>query len=117
MYPSRQASYFLNGAAGIPNDSSRKYAAGPTLSVRQLRQNPGFAGTAIVVLALGVAASAAIFAFVDAALLQPLPYHNASRLVVAYEITSSCLSSGPIDSVNASAITRRGRLCLARPPG
>jgi len=59
-------------------------------AVRQFRKNPGFAGTAILVLALGVAASVAIFAFVDAALLQPLPYQNPSRLVVAYETTNSC---------------------------
>src|SRR5438874_12752756 len=59
-------------------------------AVRQLRKNPGFAVTAIVVLALGMAASVAIFAFVDAALLQPLPYQNPSRLVVAYETTNSC---------------------------
>ena len=59
-------------------------------AVRQLRKNPGFAGTAILVLALGMAASVAIFAFVDAALLQPLPYQNPSRLVVAYETTNSC---------------------------
>ena len=59
-------------------------------ALRQLRKNPGFAGTAILVLALGMAASVAIFAFVDAALLQPLPYQNPSRLVVAYETTNSC---------------------------
>ena len=59
-------------------------------AIRQLGKNPGFAGTAILVLALGMAASVAIFAFVDAALLKPLPYQNASRLVVAYEATNSC---------------------------
>jgi macrolide transport system ATP-binding/permease protein len=59
-------------------------------AVRQLGKNPGFAVTAILVLALGMAASVAIFAFVDAALLQPLPYQNAARLVVAYEATNSC---------------------------
>ena len=59
-------------------------------AARQLRKNPGFAGTAVLVLALGLAASITIFAFVDAALLQPLPYQNPSRLVVAYETTSSC---------------------------
>jgi predicted permease len=59
-------------------------------AVRQLRKNPAFAGTAIVVLALGMAATVAIFAFVDAALLQPLPYQNPSRLVVAYETTNAC---------------------------
>jgi hypothetical protein len=41
-------------------------------ALRQLRRAPGFAVTAIVVLALGIGASVAIFAFVDAALLEPL---------------------------------------------
>ena len=59
-------------------------------AVRHLGKNPGFAVAIILVLALGMAASVAIFAFVDAALLQPLPYRNASRLVVAYEVTNSC---------------------------
>lgn len=59
-------------------------------AVRQLRGNPGFAGTAILVLGLGIAASVSIFAFFDAALLRPLPYERPSRLVVAYEPTHSC---------------------------
>src|SRR5215472_5532066 len=59
-------------------------------AVRQWRKNPGFAATAILVLALGMAASVAIFAFVDAALLQPLPYKDPSRLMVAFETTNSC---------------------------
>jgi predicted permease len=59
-------------------------------ALRQLRKNPGFAVTAILVLALGIAASVAVFAFVDAALLQPLPYQNPSRLMVAYETTNAC---------------------------
>ena len=45
-------------------------------AVRQLLKNPGFAITAIFVLALGMGASVAIFGFVDAALLEPLPYAN-----------------------------------------
>jgi macrolide transport system ATP-binding/permease protein len=59
-------------------------------ALRQLKKNPGFASTAILVLALGMAASLALFAFVDAALLRPLPYRDASRLVVAFETTNSC---------------------------
>jgi predicted permease len=53
--------------------------------VRQLRKNPGFTVTAIAMLSLGMCASAAIFAFVDAALLKPLPYKSASRLVGVFE--------------------------------
>ena len=48
---------------------------------RQVRQNPGFALTAILILALGMGVSVAIFGFVDAALLQPLPFETPNRLM------------------------------------
>jgi macrolide transport system ATP-binding/permease protein len=54
-------------------------------AIRQLRKNPGFAATAILILALGIASSVAIFAFVDAALIKPLPYKDSTRLAVLYE--------------------------------
>jgi macrolide transport system ATP-binding/permease protein len=50
-------------------------------ALRQLRKNPGFAATAILILALGMGASVAIFAFVDAALIKPLPYAAPDRLM------------------------------------
>ena len=50
-------------------------------ALRQLRKNPGFSLTAILILALGIGASVAIFAFVDAALIKPLPYPEPTRLV------------------------------------
>src|SRR5271165_1893579 len=52
---------------------------------RQLRKNPGFAATAVVVLALGMCASIAIFAFVDAALIKPLPYPDPLRIAAVTE--------------------------------
>jgi macrolide transport system ATP-binding/permease protein len=54
-------------------------------AVRQLVKNPGFAVTAILVLAVGIGVSAAIFGFVDAALLQPLPYANPGGLMSVNE--------------------------------
>jgi len=57
---------------------------------RQLVRNPGFAITAIVVLALGIGASVAIFAFVDAALIKPRPYKDPARLVSLYEVVNTC---------------------------
>jgi predicted permease len=50
-------------------------------AVRQLRKNSGFAMTAILMLALGIGASTAIFSFVDSALIHPLPYAQPNRLV------------------------------------
>ena len=54
-------------------------------ALRQLRRGPGFAVTAVLMLALGTAASVSIFAFVDAALLKPLPYTDPGRLVGVFE--------------------------------
>ena len=54
-------------------------------AMRQLRKNPGFALTAILILALGMGVSVAILGFVDAALVQPLPFSSPDRLVAVDE--------------------------------
>jgi macrolide transport system ATP-binding/permease protein len=56
-------------------------------ALRQLWKNPGFSLAAIVVLTLGISASVALFAFVDAVLIQPLPYQNPNQLVTLFEST------------------------------
>ena len=53
-------------------------------AMRQLRRSRGFASVAIVVPALGIAASVALFGFVDAAMIRPLPYAEPSRLVTVF---------------------------------
>jgi macrolide transport system ATP-binding/permease protein len=59
-------------------------------SCRQLIRDSGFAVTAILVLALGMGACVAIFAFVEAALIKSLPYHDPDRLVSVYEVVNTC---------------------------
>ena len=49
---------------------------------RTLVRNPGFTATAIVTLALGIGANAAVFAVTYGILLRPLPYPESSRLLV-----------------------------------
>lgn len=56
-------------------------------ALRQLRKSPGFTGATVLVLALAMCANTAIFTFVDAALLKPLPYPQPSRLVTVKEST------------------------------
>ena len=52
---------------------------------RAIARRPAFAVVAIVTLALGLGANAAIFSVIDAVLLRPLPYANPDRLVIPWE--------------------------------
>lgn len=50
-------------------------------SIRQMGKTPGLAFLAILTLALGVGANAAIFTVIESVLLRPLPYAHSNRLV------------------------------------
>lgn len=53
--------------------------------LRMIRKSPGFAAAAILTLALGIGATTAIFSFVDAVLLKPLPFPEPEKIINVWE--------------------------------
>ena len=56
-------------------------------ALRTLRKNPGFTGAALLTLALGIGANAAIYTVIDSVLLHPIPFPEPDRLVAIYQKT------------------------------
>src|ERR1700761_7802195 len=53
--------------------------------VRTLTRSPGFALTAILVMALGIGATTSLFTIVRSGLLKPLPFRDPDKLIMVYE--------------------------------
>ena len=74
-------------------------------AARSLRRSRGFTGTAVAVLSISIGLAAAVFTFVDAVLLRPLPYPNSDALVMLLDVQGG----GPPSDVIAPGSVRDWR--------
>jgi predicted permease len=56
------------------------------IAARALIRRPAFATLAVLTLAIGMGATAAIFSLIDSVLLKPLPYRDPDRLTTVWEV-------------------------------
>jgi len=66
-------------------------------ALRQLRKTPGFTATALLTLALGIGANAAIFTLVDALMMRHLPVADPKTLVRVGDTNDCCVNGGAPD--------------------
>jgi putative ABC transport system permease protein len=72
-----------------------------THAVRRLRAAPVFAATAVLTLALGIGANAAIFSIVNGVLLKPLPFPVPGDLFAVYSASPSAgITQGGVSPVD-----------------
>src|SRR5438270_1049699 len=67
-------------------------------ALRQFRKAPGFTGTAILTLALGIGATTAIFTLVHAVLLKSLPVTKPGELYRIGDVENCCVNGGLQDN-------------------
>ena len=76
---------------------------------RTLRRAPGFTAAALLTLALGIGATAAIFSVVRTVMLEPLPYRDPERIVTVWETNRGGTTRNVIAPANFVAWRERTR--------
>ena len=80
------------------------------LAARSLRRAKTFAVTAVLTLAVGIAATTTMFALIQGVLLRPLPVRQQDRLVVSWlENRATALTHYPYHSASVEAFARESR--------
>jgi predicted permease len=69
-------------------------------SIRALKRNPAFHATAILTIALAIAANSTMFSVCSAVLFKALPYPNPDRLVMLWERSLDDNALGPASPAN-----------------
>ena len=67
-------------------------------ALRTLRKNAGFTAATLATLALGIGAATAVFTVVNGVLLRPLPYPDASRLLMVWMSSKQYGDQFPLSS-------------------
>ncbi len=64
------------------------------IAIRHLLKSPGFTTTAVLMLALGIGATTAIFSILEGVLLRPLPFPHSERVVALADILEGADEGG-----------------------
>ena len=76
---------------------------------RQLRRAPGFAAAVVIILAVALGATTAVFTVVNGVLLQPLPYPDPGRLVRIYEGNEVAVDRGYVTGPTLTLLRDQAR--------